>query len=102
MEIVSAILGISYPFIYQLIVCIDDKCHSINLVRLFRKGVAFRIFNVLLILLLFLTILMSCITKVSGSKDHPGFEGVSIQRVAMILIGVTLFAVILLIIEIGR
>ena len=42
-EIVSAILGISYPFIFQIIARIDDKYHSVNLVRLFRQGIAFRL-----------------------------------------------------------
>lgn len=99
-EIVSAILGISYPFIYQIIARIDDKYHSINLVRLFRKGMAFRIYNILLLVLLPLAVLMPCLTVTSGNETP--FEWVSVQGVAMLLIGAILGVLVLLFVEIGR
>lgn len=99
-EIVSAILGISYPFIYQIIARIDDKYHSINLVRLFRKGMAFRVYNRLLLVLLPLAVLMPCLTGTSGNETP--FEWISIQGLAMSLIGAILVVLVLLFIEIGH
>lgn len=99
-EIVSAILGISYPFIYQIIARIDDKYHSINLVRLFRKGMAFRVYNILLIFLLILAVLMPCLTGTPGDKSS--FRWDTIQGVAMFLIGAIFSILVLLFIEIGR
>lgn len=99
-EIVSAILGISYPFIFQIIARIDDKYHSVNLVRLFRQGMAFRLFNVLFVFLLVLAVAMPFLTGKSGSDK--AFEWVSIQGLSMIVIGLTFFVLICLFISISR
>ena len=99
-EIVSAVLGISYPFIFQIIARIDDKYHSVNLVRLFRRGMAFRVFNVLLVALLTLAVAMPFLTGKSGS-DTP-FEWVSVQGLSMIIIGITFIVLVRLFINISR
>lgn len=99
-EIVSAILGISYPFIFQIIARIDDKYHSVNLVRLFRQGMAFRFFNVLLVLLLALAVAMPFLTEKPGA-DTP-FEWVSLQGLSMIVIGLTFIVIVRLFINISR
>lgn len=36
-EILAALIGFSYPFIFQIIARIDDKYHSVNLVQLFKS-----------------------------------------------------------------
>lgn len=68
-EIVSAILGISYPFIFQIIARIDDKYHSVNFVRLFRKGMVFRVFNFLFVIILVLAVVIPFLTGNSGSNE---------------------------------
>lgn len=96
-EIVSAILGISYPFIFQIIARIDDKYHSVNLVRLFRKGLAFRLYNILLVCLLILAV---CIPWLRNNDSTLAFNWWSIQGIAITIIGFTFFILILLFIEI--
>ena len=99
-EIVSALLGISYPFIFQIIARIDDKYRSINLVRLFRRGMAFRVYSLLLIVSIFTAIFLPVLTSKPGGETP--FVWISFQGGALALIFITITFLIYLFIKIGQ
>lgn len=87
-EIVAALIGLSYPFIFQIIGRIDDKYHSVNMVRMFKQEPIFRIYNILLSVTVILAIIIP-FTKNPYCQDAP-FQWQSFQAISLIILICTL------------
>ena len=83
-EIVAALIGLSYPFIFQIIGRIDDKYHSVNMVRMFKQEPVFRIYNILLSITVILAIIIP-FTKNPYCPDAP-FQWQSFQAISLIIL----------------
>lgn len=93
-EILAALIGFSYPFIFQIIGSIDDKYNSVNMVALFRKEWCYRSYNVFLILTVILALCIP-LTKTVYNSDSP-FVWKSLQFVAYFILCLTLINLALL------
>lgn len=83
-EILAALIGLSYPFIFQIIGRIDDKYHSVNMVNMFKHEPIFRVYNYLLSVSVLLAIIIP-FTKNPYDAD-ASFQWISIQSITLIIL----------------
>lgn len=83
-EILAALIGLSYPFIFQIIGRIDDKYHSVNMVNMFKHEPIFRVYNYLLSVSVLLAIIIP-FTKNPYDADAC-FQWISIQSITLIIL----------------
>ena len=94
-EIVAALIGFSYPFVFQIIARIDDKYHSVNLVQLFKSEWMFKYYQGILLL----TVISALIIPLSKIKEYNSdalFEIKSIQFGSYLLLILCLVGLLLL------
>lgn len=90
-EILVALIGLSYPFIFQIIARIDDKYHSVNLVHLFRREPLFKCYRTFLILSVLCALAIPFLK--TGEYDRTQrFDIVSFQCLTYSLLVVCLFS----------
>lgn len=88
-EMLAALIGLSYPFIFQIIARIDEKYHSANLVTMFRSEGCFKWYNVLLVISVVLALIIP-FTKNPYCSDED-FKFISLQSLTLTILIVTLF-----------
>lgn len=99
-EIVSALIGISYPFIFQIIARIDEKYKSVNLVRLFKKETTYKFFKYSYIILLLICVFMPSMVGKTGSELE--YQWWSPQGIAMAIVLGAIINSIVLFVRIGN
>lgn len=83
-EILAALIGLSYPFIFQIIGRIDDKYNSVNMVKMFKHESIFRVYNYLLSVSVILAIVIP-FTK-NPYNANASFQWMSIQSITLIIL----------------
>lgn len=99
-EIVSALIGISYPFIFQIIARIDEKYKSVNLVRLFKKETTYKFFKIFYVILLVICVSMPNMVGKTGTDLE--YQWWSPQGIAMAIVLGALINSIVLFVKIGN
>lgn len=84
-EIVAALIGFSYPFIFQIIARIDDKYHSVNLVQLFKNEWWFKYYQVTLLVTIISALIIPFL-KIEHYNSNALFDIQSIQFLSYILL----------------
>lgn len=84
-EIVAALIGFSYPFIFQIIARIDDKYHSVNLVQLFKSEWWFKYYQVTLLVTIISALIIPFL-KIEAYNPNAVFSIQSIQFLSYILL----------------
>jgi len=84
-EIVAALIGFSYPFIFQIIARIDDKYHSVNLVQLFKNEWRFKYYQVTLLVTIISALIIPFL-KIEDYNSNALFDIQSIQFLSYILL----------------
>lgn len=84
-EIVTALIGFSYPFIFQIIARIDDKYHSVNLVQLFKSEWWFKYYQVTLLVTITCALIIPFL-KIESYDSNALFSIKSIQFLSYILL----------------
>lgn len=85
LEIVAALIGFSYPFIFQIIARIDDKYHSVNLVQLFKSEWWFKYYQVSLLATIISALIIPFL-KIESYDSNALFNIQSIQFLSYILL----------------
>lgn len=84
-EIVAALIGFSYPFIFQIIARIDDKYHSVNLVQLFKSEWWFKYYQATLLVTIISALIIPFL-KIDEYDSSALFRIQSIQFISYILL----------------
>lgn len=84
-EIVAALIGFSYPFIFQIIARIDDKYHSVNLVQFFKSEWWFKYYQVTLLITIVSALIIPFL-KIEEYNSDAVFSIQSIQFISYILL----------------
>lgn len=87
-EIAAALIGLSYPFMYQIISSLDSKYKSVHIVRLFRSNWINRAYNTSLIFLMICVVIMPLMYE----KDQKDLNLIlwSYETFSLIILIVTL------------
>lgn len=91
-EIAAALVGLSYPFMYQIINSLDIKYHSINIVRLFKSYWISTAYNISLICLMICVLVMPFVYEKDVKDDN--LELLSFESLALAVLVITLIFMI--------
>lgn len=98
-EVAAALIGLSYPFIYQIIASLDSKYNSVHIVRLFRSHWINSAYNIALVTLMLCVVAMPFLCK-GGCNESLKFF--SFEMLALTILVITLLFMIFLFLRIDR